>query len=108
MYVEILNVTLQQAYYVCGRPEDMYGMIHTSQTADNLMYLGETRHPKDILNFIAPVLYRLTSLTPNNAFQVRLFTMEPDSPILTKRILLRGVYWVNWNNATKAFTFEKV
>lgn len=106
MFVEFYNVTQDKAYYACGTSDDIFGVIINQNTLANLVNCGGDS--EEVLHRILPTLNRLTDLEPADSFQVRLFTTEPDSHVLTKRIQIRGIYWANWNSRKKDFDFEKV
>lgn len=106
MFVEFYNVSQDTAYYACGNIDDIVGVISNPNTIDHLVDCGDDSEM--VLDRILPTLNRLTDLEPGDSFQVRLFSMEPDSRVLTKRIMIRGIYWANWQSHTQAFTFEKV
>lgn len=106
MYVEFYNVTQDKAYYACGNIDDIVGVISNPHTIDHLVDCGLDADM--VLHRIRPTLHILTDLEPGDSFQVRLFSMEPDSRVLTKRIMIRGIYWANWKPHDQDFTFEKV
>ena len=106
MYVEFYNVTQERAYYACGNINDIAAVVSNPMTLEYLVDCGDD--PDIVLHRITPSLNNLTDLDPGDSFQVRLFTMEPESHVLTKRIMIRGIYWPRWHNRTKSFSFEKV
>lgn len=106
MYVEFYNLSEDKAYYACGSIDNLVGVISNPSTIEHLVDLGTD--PDMVLERIRPVLNELTDIEPGDSFQIRLFTMDPDSSILTKRIMIRGIYWPKWKAADKEFEFEKV
>ena len=106
MYVEFYNLTQDRAYYACGNINDIVGVVSNPHTLDHLVDCGDDSEM--VLHRITPTLNILTDLEPGDSFQVRLFTTEPESRVLTKRIMIRGIYWPRWHQHTKSFSFEKV
>lgn len=106
MFVEFYNVTMDKAYYACGSLDDLVGMSPTPNVLEHLVDVPGC--PVAILTKVTPVIDRLTEIEPGDSFQVRLFTMDADSLVLTKRILTCGIYWANWDRQMKQFTFERV
>lgn len=91
MYAEILNVTQDKAYYVEGPLEDLHGVVMTPGISPT--ELGDDSGI--CLHRVTPVLHRLTDIEPGDSFQVRLFTMDPES-----RILTNGFYYVGSTGLT--------
>lgn len=106
MFVEFYNVTLDKAYYACGVLDDLVGMAYTPNVFEHLVDVPGC--PVAILTKVTPVIDRLTDIEPGDSFQVRLFEMDAESHVLTKRIMTHGIYWANWDRVHKQFKFERV
>lgn len=105
MFVEFYNLSQDKAYYACGCIEDIVALVPAPTTLENLVDCGVDSDMA--LHRILPAFNRLVDIDAGDSFQIRLFTMEPDSPVLTKRIMIRGIYWPKWSAVAKNFTFEK-
>jgi hypothetical protein len=106
MYVEFYNLSQDKAYYATGSLDDLVAMVGSTATIEHMVDCGVD---EDLVIWrIGGLMNQVADLDPGDSFQVRLFTMEPDSPILTKRIQTRAVYWPKWMAAHKAFVFDKV
>lgn len=104
MFVEFNNISQGKAYYAVGGLHDLHaipyvkGIVLTDCGPDNVSCFER----------IGNVIDRLTDVDPGDSFQVRLFTMDPSSLVLTERIMTRGIYWANYHRSDKKFLFEKV